>query len=105
MTKRNRQTDWDAGKGRGKKVERSKDASPPDEPRRFRKKEIPQRCPACGSERVAPIIYGYPSAEAGAAAERGELVLGGCMVWFGAPQWECLACGARDSSEEMPGKE
>ena len=30
--------------------------------------------------RVVPILYGLPTAEAGEAARRGELVLGGCIV-------------------------
>ena len=37
-----------------------------------------------------PIVYGLPAVEAGAAEERGEIILGGC-------------CVEEDSREAMPG--
>lgn len=36
-------------------------------------------CRACG-ELVLPVLYGMPDPEAMEASERGELMLGGCMV-------------------------
>jgi hypothetical protein len=47
-------------------------------------------CPDCGGELV-PVLYGYPSAEAFKAAQRGELALGGCCVTDDDPNWQCLA--------------
>ena len=38
------------------------------------------RCPACGADDVVPVVYGFPSADMLDAAERGEIVLGGCVV-------------------------
>ncbi len=38
-------------------------------------------CPKCKSEHTAPIMYGYPASEAWEASERGEIILGGCMVF------------------------
>lgn len=52
-----------------------------------------QRCPACGASDVVPIVSGMPSRETEAAALRGEVVLGGCLVWPGKPTWHCRACG------------
>ncbi len=55
--------------------------------------EAPPACPKCGSsENVVPIVYGYPSAELMAAAERGEVKLGGCVITGDDPQWYCKAC-------------
>jgi DNA-directed RNA polymerase subunit RPC12/RpoP len=49
-------------------------------------------CPACGSRDVVPVIHGMPDDEAEAAARRGEVVLGGCMIWPEKPIWHCRAC-------------
>ena len=39
------------------------------------------RCPACHAEmRPKPILWGYPTRQGFEAAERGELVIGGCLV-------------------------
>jgi hypothetical protein len=48
-------------------------------------------CPSCGGKLV-PILYGLPDAEAGAAAERGEIALGGCTIMGDEPQFQCVAC-------------
>lgn len=50
-------------------------------------------CPKCGSQDVILIVYGYPTVEAGEAAERGELALGGCCVGDNDPDRTCKACG------------
>jgi hypothetical protein len=49
-------------------------------------------CPRCGSTDAVEILYGYPTFEAGMAAERGELILGGCMVGDESPDYQCRAC-------------
>lgn len=49
-------------------------------------------CPTCGAAAVVRILYGLPSHEAFEAAERGEVMLGGCMVSPDSPQWVCTAC-------------
>ncbi len=51
-------------------------------------------CPRCGSTDAVPILYGLPGADMAAAEERGEIILGGCMVWPEAPDYECRACGS-----------
>lgn len=57
------------------------------------------KCPECGSSRTARIVYGYPSPELIEQASRGEVVLGGCVIWPEQPVRACLACG-----HEWPGK-
>jgi len=59
------------------------------------------KCPACGG-RLVPILYGLPTAEAGAAAERGEIALGGCMVMGDDPQLECVSCRAQFWTSRKP---
>lgn len=45
-------------------------------------------CPTCG-ERGIRIAYGYPSGEMWDAEAAGKIVLGGCEVWDGMPNWRC----------------
>jgi hypothetical protein len=54
-------------------------------------------CPACKSARVVPVVFGMPGPELAARAARGEVVLGGCMVWGDErdPKWACLDCRER----------
>lgn len=59
------------------------------------KKKKPQPCPKCGSLDVVPILYGYPMPEAMAAAEKGAIELGGCLVGERDPRKKCKACNAR----------
>jgi hypothetical protein len=49
-------------------------------------------CPRCGSTDAIEIVYGYPDPGMSAAAERGEIALGGCMVGPEAPEYECRGC-------------
>ena len=52
-------------------------------------------CPQCGSSRIVPILRGYPDEAAMRAAERGEAVLGGCILMGDGtdPKWACGECG------------
>ena len=57
----------------------------------------PKRCPSCGHEPVASILYGMPAMNED-TRERllsGRLVLAGCTVTDDDPAWECGACGLR----------
>lgn len=40
-----------------------------------------------GLPRVLPIVYGLPTPETFQAARRGEVYLGGCVVYDNAPRW------------------
>lgn len=61
----------------------------------------PDRCPACHSERVREILYGYPLPDAMDAANRDELVLGGCEIDESNPSWRCLDCHADIHQEDL----
>ena len=51
-------------------------------------------CPDCGTnENVVPIVYGKPGRELVEAAERGEVVIKGCVRPGEAPEWHCKSCG------------
>ena len=52
----------------------------------------PRKCPYCGGK-VVPILYGEPSIEGFEMAERGEVALGGFIVWESMPDYQCLDCG------------
>ena len=47
-------------------------------------------CPVCGSEEYIPIIYGRPGTELLEKAERGEVILGGCIP--GDHHYRCKDC-------------
>jgi hypothetical protein len=62
-------------------------------------------CPRCGATDAVPVLYGYPGPEMADASERGDIRLGGCMVWSEAPDYECRACGAALPWVREPGGE
>ena len=64
---------------------------PESEDEEFEVSPRPERCPLCGSDRIVPILYGLPTAEAGDEARRGELIIGGCMPM--GREWGCGTCG------------
>ena len=57
----------------------------------------PEKCPACGSNRVADILYGLPdfSDELCAELDAGRTVLGGCCLTGDDPEWQCVECEAK----------
>ena len=54
----------------------------------------PSGCPVCGASAVAEILYALPAVddELARALDAGHVVLGGCCVWDGMPQWRCGNC-------------
>lgn len=60
-------------------------------------------CPGCGREESIPIVWGMPSGDLFELAERGLVVLGGCLLDpAGDPAWECRACGLAWGREGDP---
>ena len=50
-------------------------------------------CPQCGkSDGVVEVVYGFPTLEGEQAAQRGEVVLGGCILDEGQPTHYCRDC-------------
>jgi len=52
------------------------------------------RCPSCGEKAGVPVRYGLPPRSAAEAAERGDLVLGGCVLTDDDPPRCCTNCRA-----------
>jgi len=61
---------------------------------RYEYQRKPRRCPACGSGRIATILWGYPafSEELHHDLAEGRLTLGGCCVTDDDPTWQCTDC-------------
>ncbi|WP_018609571.1 hypothetical protein [Uliginosibacterium gangwonense] len=51
------------------------------------------RCPTCGEKAGVEIVYGMPGADLAEAAQRGEVVLGGCSINLEGPERQCTLCG------------
>jgi hypothetical protein len=68
--------------------------------KKIRKTQLQGLGPECGGKMVK-IVYGEPNAELMEAAERGEIILGGCCVVVDedgdivAPKWGCVNCDNR----------
>lgn len=62
---------------------------------RYKYAEKPEKCPACGSSKVADVIYGYLdySDELQSQLDQGKIILGGCCVTNDDPEWQCSECG------------
>lgn len=79
-------------------------ASPAHLNRRRRARElrvaVAPFCPACGSPRVAAYLWGTPTAELEDAAQRSEVIIGGCEIHGGGldPAFACLDCHALESN-------
>ncbi len=53
----------------------------------------PRKCPACGGERIVPIIYGEPMECLMKEEVEGKVILGGCCITGNDPEWGCVDCG------------
>ena len=51
-----------------------------------------QKCPECGSAKVAEIVYGYPSSDWEKDVDSGKVVLGGCCIPPDPHSWQCQSC-------------
>jgi len=64
----------------------------------------PHACPVCAGTRILRILYGSPTADAMMAVDRGEALLGGCIVTPGQPDWECSRCRHRWYDPQDPAR-
>ena len=58
-------------------------------------KEKKEKCPSCGSTDIVRIAYGYPGPEMVEEAEKGTIVLGGCVISEDNPYSQCKSCGTQ----------
>lgn len=56
----------------------------------------PQKCPSCGSNKIANIQFGYPafSSKLESDINEGKIVLAGCCISLDDPEWQCSNCHA-----------
>ena len=59
------------------------------------------RCPRCGTPGIE-IVYGLPGPDLAAEAERGEVIIGGCLVDETNPTHQCPACDTTWGGEPWP---
>ncbi|KAF0848882.1 hypothetical protein FNL39_101313 [Nocardia caishijiensis] len=57
------------------------------------------RCPDCDGA-MTRIAYGMPAPPLREAAERGEVILGGCVAGDFSPKWGCIPCGTLRAEKE-----
>jgi len=66
---------------------------------RMRRRQEPENvsCSSCGAAMI-PIIYGMPGDAIMDRAQRGEVLLGGCVSRPSQPTWHCKPCGDQAST-------
>jgi hypothetical protein len=64
----------------------------------------PAACARCGAGSLQRIVYGHHGFETLAAAERGEIMLGSCIVHSEQPDWHCRSCGHSFFDETDPAR-
>jgi DNA primase large subunit len=62
------------------------------------------KCPSCGEMTAVPILGGYPTEEAWALVEAGDLILGGCCRLIDDPDRACTSCHFHWNSESGNGQ-
>jgi ribosomal protein L37AE/L43A len=71
------------------------------EPKIITVKRKPMKCPVCGFETVATILYGEPiySPQLCKQMEERTVTLGGCCIYPRKPRWECTKCKTKFSRD------
>lgn len=66
-------------------------------PEAIKVKRKPKKCPVCGFELVAVILYGEPvyNPQLCRQLEERSVTLGGCCIVNNAPKWQCTRCGTK----------
>lgn len=64
--------------------------------------QVGRVCPGCGREDSVPLLRGLPDVETMRLAERGQVVLGGCMLLGEDPEFCCRSCGLEWGREGDP---
>lgn len=62
------------------------------------------RCPSCTTPRAAIAVeYGHPDADLFGRSDRGEVAIGGDVLFGGEPDWSCTVCGHGFAGVKTPG--
>ena len=63
----------------------------------------PRKCPNCGAQRIANILYVFPpcSHDLQKDMDEGRVVVRACCVQGPVPAWECRSCGMRIYRESI----
>ena len=74
---------------------------------KYKSTKKPKRCPACGSENIAGILYGLPvfSPSLEKEIKENKTVLGGCCITEDDPAWKCIDCNAEIYKLELDFKD
>ena len=61
---------------------------------RYEYSRKPRKCPLCGSDRIAVILYGLPALSEGLMEdlEADRIRFGGCCTTDDDPAWQCVEC-------------
>jgi hypothetical protein len=61
---------------------------------KYKSAKKPDKCPECGSEKIANIMYGLPafSPSLKEKIKDDKIVLGGCCITNDDPTWKCVDC-------------
>ena len=61
---------------------------------KYKSVKKPNKCPKCGSNKIAEIPYGLPVFSPGLEKKINEnqITLGGCCVYGDDPTWKCIDC-------------
>jgi len=68
-------------------------------PKYIYSKHQPKTCPDCGSNKIASMPAWSPKMQK--EIDRGELILGGCVVSDRDPKWQCVDCGTKIFQENQ----
>ncbi len=65
--------------------------------KRYERAKKPKKCPKWQSVQIADILYGRPSSseELWKKIDEGQIVLGGCLISYKNPEWQCVECGTK----------
>ena len=64
---------------------------------KYKSVKKPDKCPNCGFDKIAYILYGLPNFTPSLRNEirENKIALGGCFISDESPTWKCVACNTK----------
>ena len=64
---------------------------------KYKSAKKPNKCPECGSDKIASILFGLPAFSPGLREDikENKIVLDGCCISGDDPTWECTTCNTK----------